>query len=58
MLRRGCSADTLYMLPPDHDYEDFEEFIEGALKAENQYTSWDALKPDDVDVWLDILSKS
>ena len=57
MLLEGCDADTPYLIPPDYEYEDFEDFIEGALYAENRYTVWSELEKDDVKELIEMLRK-
>lgn len=55
MLLAGWVATTPYLIPPDYEYEDFEDFIEGALYVDNVYTEWGELGKDDVEFWIDML---
>ena len=55
MLLAGCDADTPYLMPPNYEYEDFEDFIEGALYAENKYTMWTEIEQDDVGNWIKMI---
>jgi hypothetical protein len=53
----GCSADTPCRIPPDYEYDDVEDFVEGALYAENVYKEWRELEKDDVEFWIEILER-
>jgi len=55
MLLAGCVANTPYLIPPDYEYEDFEDFIEGALYADNVYMEWGELGKEEVEVWIEML---
>ena len=55
MLLASCDADTPYLMPPDYEYDDFEDFMEGALYAENRYTVWNELGQSEIDDWIEML---
>jgi len=55
MLKEGCLADTPYLIPPDSDYDDFEDGVRGAIKSESHYTNWNELDKEDIGEWIKTL---
>lgn len=56
MLKAGCRPDTLYLLPPDFNYEDFEILMEDGIRDGYPLVSWESLSDDEIDHWLSLLN--
>jgi hypothetical protein len=58
LIRAGCSPDTLYLIPPDFECEDFLDFIEGAIGENCSFLEWDEHEAEDLKILLDFLGET